>query len=489
VLVTEEWAMIRYLAQQGIPKRRIAAQLGISPTTVYAALKRENSPDYQRKQAPSLLDPYKGHITRRLLEFDLTAARLFDEIQEQGYTGSYDLVKRFVAKARPPKPPEVTPRFETRPGEQAQMDWAEFGAFTDSTGRTQPLYAFVMVLCYSRMLYLEFTTDMTVPTLIRCHLNALRFFGGVPKEILYDNQRAVVVTRADDQIQFQADFQAFADLAGFKPRVCAPYRARTKGKVERPISFIRSRFFAGRRITSLAELNQQAARWRDSKANARVHRTTNAIPLERWREEQPVLLPFPHHAFPQRRTERRRVAKDCYVDWKANRYSVPWTLSGQEVEVCEENGLLVVHAGETEVARHQLASGRGEMVRRDEHFMDMPREARAPAFGPLRKEFLVVFPAAQAFMTRCIAQHAGNAAYHLRRILDLVEEFSTPVVAAAIEHAAAHGAYTWTTVRNCCEKSQPPAPEPTPLHLTRRPLEAFDVVEERPLAAYDAAVR
>jgi transposase len=481
--------MIHFLAQQGMPKRRIAAQLGISPTTVYAALKNHSAPAYQRKHSPSLLDPFKQHIQERLLQFDLTAARLFDEIQEQGYTGSYDLVKRFVAQVRPAKPPEVTVRFETQPGDQAQMDWADFGSFTDATGRTHRLYAFVMVLSYSRLLYLEFTTDLSVQTLIRCHLSALRFFGGVPREVLYDNQKAVVLTRADSQVQFQPEFLAFAKLAGFQPRLCAPYRARTKGKVERPIHYIRSRFFAGRRVSSLAELNRQAAQWRDRKANVRVHRTTHAVPHERWREEQPALLPLPKQAFPYRPAERRRVAKDCFVDWKANRYSVPWHLSGQEVEVHEDAGQLVVCSNGNEVARHDLVLGRGEWRRQEEHHTGMPRDARPPAFGPLRQEFLATFPAAQEFLAGCIRQHAGNAAYHLRRILGLLAEFPPDVVTAALARATAHSAFTAATVRNCCEQVEPVPPEPTPLHLTRRPLDAYDVVQERPLAAYEAAVR
>lgn len=482
--------MIHHLAREGVPKKRIAEKLGVSRTTVYEALKKPQVPEYRRKQAPSLLDPYKEHIRERLLQFDLTAARLFDEIREMGYAGSYDLVKRYVATVRPPKAPEVTIRFETGPGDQSQMDWGEFGTFTGADGRAYPLYCFAIVLGYSRMLYIEFTTDMTVPTLIRCHLGAFRYFKGVTRTVLYDNQKAVVLSRADDSTRFQPEFEDFARTLGFTPRLCVPGRARTKGKIEKSIGYIRSRFFSGRRFTSLEDLNAQAWRWLERVANARVHRTTRAVPRERWLEERPALLPLPDRDLAPARTARRTVSKDCFVDYGGNRYSVPWHLTGKEVEVQVQGDQLAVTYGGAEIARHTLARGKGQMLQDPMHFQDIPKEDKPRSFGPLRQQFLQLFPDAGTFLAGCLQEHAGNAAYHLRKILQLRDEYPAETVTAALKRAAEFGAFTVASVRNCCAQSASVPELPvTPLHTTQRPLQAVLAVQERSLAAYEALAR
>lgn len=161
---------------------------------------------------------------------------------------------------RPIVEASATVRFETEPGKQAQVDWADFGHIT-ADGKRQRLYCFIMVLAYSRVLYLEFTTSTDTGTFLRCHLNAFRFFGGLPREILYDNLKSVVLHRDENgRPVFNQRFMDFAEQFGFRPIPCRPYRARTKGKVERPVGYIRSSFFQGLEIHSLADLNRQAER-------------------------------------------------------------------------------------------------------------------------------------------------------------------------------------------------------------------------------------
>lgn len=226
------------------------------------------------------MDPYKPYIQERLAKYDLTATRLFREIKAQGYNGSYETVKRYVATLKEERPRRAYVRFETEPGEQAQVDRSYFGKVRWGE-RELPLWCFSMVLGYSRALYVEFTTRCDLASFIRAHVNAFRYFGGVTATVLYDNLKSVVLFRDGDNLQWNQQFLTFSRAYGFKPILCTPGHAEGKGKVERPFRYIRHDFFLGTEFSDLGELNQKARRWLDEVANLRVHRTTGAVPFER----------------------------------------------------------------------------------------------------------------------------------------------------------------------------------------------------------------
>jgi transposase len=283
MLNLDQFMNIRFLHKQGHSVREIARLTGHARNTVRKLLRATLTPVAASRVRASKLDIYKPYLTQRWQAHGLSAVRLWPEIRAQGFTGSIPIVRRFLhtLKAARHTDQSLTVRFETPPGEQAQCDWAEVGRYPQPDGTSVRAYAFVMVLGYSRYLYVEFTRSMTLPTLIRCHQNAFAFFGGWPRRILYDNMRQVVVGPE----RINARFLDFTRHHGFEVKRCRPYRPRTKGKVERSISYLRDSFLNGRTFTGLDDLNAQGRHWLGSVANIRIHGTTHARPCDRLLEE------------------------------------------------------------------------------------------------------------------------------------------------------------------------------------------------------------
>lgn len=301
----EKRVLRRHYLEQGLGKRELAERLGISRRTIYhwietGQLDRDldaQSVRYKpRPSRPKKLDAYTGILQARLAEFpQLTATRLMEEIRAAGYGGGYSQLKAYVRQVRPRPPPDPVVRFETAAGHQAQVDFAEFRL---PWGKR---YALLVVLGYSRLLWLRFYRRQTMATLIGGLEAAFASFGGVPRELLFDQMGAVIVEderAAGGKLIENAEFHRFAEHWGFRVRACRPYRARTKGKVERPIRYVRQSFFYGRSFLKDADLDAQAERWLARTANVRRHATTREPPLERFtRDELVVLQPLPARAY------------------------------------------------------------------------------------------------------------------------------------------------------------------------------------------------
>lgn len=293
----ERRVLLRHYLEQGLSKAEVARSLGIGRRTLYhwinsGQLDREldNGPVHYRARPPVLckIDPYRELIQARLAEYPrLSATRLFDEIRAAGYAGGYSQVKHYVRIARPGPPIDPVVRFETPPGLQAQVDFAEFRL---PWGKR---FALLVVLGYSRLIWLQFYPRQTLAVLMRALEEAFAAFGGVPAELLFDQMKAVII---DDQRESggklleNLEFVRFAAHWDFRIRACRPYRARTKGKVERPVSYLRESFFYGREFLNDADLNEQVRQWLAHKANQRVHRTTGEIPQVRYDREERALM-------------------------------------------------------------------------------------------------------------------------------------------------------------------------------------------------------
>lgn len=229
--------MIREWKQKGWSVSEIARQTGFDRKTIRKYLNAEASPESKaRKSKGSILDPYKPYLLERIKEGTTNCMVLIEEIRAQGYEGKSTILREFVQPYREAPKKQATVRFETIPGRQAQVDWAEDIGEYLVDGIKRPLYAFVMILSYSRKRYIEFTTDMTQSTLMKCHMNAFSYFQGIPQQLLYDNMRTVVTKHSVKQIRFNKKFEDFLSYYGIIPKACKPYRAQTKGKVERAVS-------------------------------------------------------------------------------------------------------------------------------------------------------------------------------------------------------------------------------------------------------------
>jgi len=302
-MLTKERCMeIRILSRQGQSIRQISKTLGVSRNTVRRYLRRDAPPSYQREvQRPSKLDPHKAYLLGRVAAARphwLPGTVLLRELRERGYTGGISILRDFLRTLKPVTEAEPLRRFETEPGEQMQVDWAVFRRGQDR------LSAFIATLGHSRASYVEFVTDERLDTLLVCHEHAFAFFGGVPRKVLYDNMKTVVVARdayGPGEHCLQAGFVDFAGHYGFQPRLCRPYRAQTKGKVERFIHYLRYSFYhplssrlaqAGLAL-DVHTANREVLGWLREVANRRRHATTGAVPAERLAQERAQLLPLP----------------------------------------------------------------------------------------------------------------------------------------------------------------------------------------------------
>lgn len=364
MLKLEAWMDVKDLHRQGHSIRTIAGMTGLARNTVRRVL-REQAPRPARKRGrTSSLDPYKPYLEHRYAECALSAVRLLEGIRAMGYAGGIDVVRRFIHSLDPHarSRAKMTVRFETPPGEQAQADWAACGHEMDETGRRRAVYAFVMVLSYSRMLYVEFTCSMALPELLRCHQRAFEFFGGWPRSILYDNMKQVRLSRT----QWNPLFLDFLNHHGVTPKTHRPYRPRTKGKVERMVHYLKDNFLNGRSFADIDDLRAQGRHWLAQTANTRVHATTRCRPCDLLASER--LTPCSSvPAYRLAALSERRVDAESFVRLGRSRYSVPPEYVGSRVIVERGEQRVVVRAGDLVIAEHTPAPRPGACMTQKEH--------------------------------------------------------------------------------------------------------------------------
>lgn len=358
-----ELIMILDLHRQGLSVTAIARRTGRDPKTIRKYIERGlDLPAYGPRQTgrPNKIAPYLDYIRERVAAFpDLSAVRLTRELRERGYTGAYTAVKRFVAAIRPAEAKPYEVRFETPPGQQAQVDFARFVVtFEDVPGTTSIVWLFSLVLGHSRHIEARFALHQDLQTLLRCHMLAFAAIGGVPIEILYDRMKTAV-TGEDEagHIVYNRSLVALAKHYGFLPRACRPYRAKTKGKVERPFSYIRQDFFLARSFRNLDDLNAQLRVWLDTVANVRLHGTTQRIVSDAYAAERPELQPLPGMPFDALLKLERRVSHDGLVSIGGNYYSVP-DRTRRVVEVHQLPDAIRILDGGRLVAIHPVLEGR-----------------------------------------------------------------------------------------------------------------------------------
>jgi len=364
----EKWMEIRGDKKKGLSWTEIGKKHGIDWRTAKKYGESVQKPKYERKEAKkSILDPYKEKIDVWLEEAAYSAVRIEEKLHEVGFTGKYTIVREYVRDKKEDLENKATVRFETMPGLQGQVDWAYFEDYrVYEEGKWKKLYCFLMILGYSRMRYISFVTDMTTTTLIRCHINAFRYFGGYPEEILYDNMKQVVVRRLLKQKDstMNSQFEDFAGFYGFKPVLCRPYRGQTKGKIERTVSYVRDNFMTGIEYTSLADLNRQSMNWW-VKVNNKLHSTTNEVPKLRLMREN--LSPLMREYIVDR-TNVRAVGKDCLLSYDGSRYSVPSEYACKYVTVVVLDNTLAAYYEGKQVALHMLSTEKNNMILNKNHY-------------------------------------------------------------------------------------------------------------------------
>jgi transposase len=360
-----ELVMILDLHRQGLSLSAIARRTGMDRSTIAKYVKCGLEPPRYgpRNPRPTVITPVEAYLRERIAAFpDLNGSRLLREIQERGYIGGYTALKDFLRTIRPATPPPFERRFETPPGKQAQVDFAHFRvAFTDQPGAERIVWLFSLVLGHSRLMWARFVERQDLAAVLRCHIAAFEALGGVPAEILYDRMKTAVLGEVDERgIVYNTKLLDLAVHYGFVPKACKAYRAKTKGKVERPFRYVREDFFLGRSFRSLEDLNAQFRQWLDSVANPRRHATTGRIVVEHFAEEKPHLRALPAGPFNTVLTLDRRITRDGMVSVGGNLYSVPDGTRRRVVEVQTlADTINILEDGEL-IAAHPVLAGRGQ---------------------------------------------------------------------------------------------------------------------------------
>jgi transposase len=384
ILVKDVEALdIRDKRKTGMSIADIARETGYCTKTISKWLKTNETPSYKpRPKKPSKLDPYKDYIIQRMGKGVFNCELLLREIKERGYKGGKTLVKDFAQPFRKQFRVQAVRRFETAPGEQAQVDWGYLGTFSIDD-RARKVWVLTMVLGYSRYLAAHCTTSMDVESLLLGHQVCFEAIGGITRQIVYDNMKTVTLGRdLEHRPIWQSRFVDFASYHDFKPVLCTPHKPRSKGKVESAVGYIKNSFCPGREFGDLMDLNAQLRFWLDTVANVRTHGSTGKRPVQELGKERLQYLPErpfkTHIRFP------RAVGRDCFFSYLGVLYSVPWEIAGSQVEVEEQvEGLIRVHWNGKVVAEHRMPYDGQRRVTDPRHFAGLPEAQKLKQSGGL----------------------------------------------------------------------------------------------------------
>lgn len=468
----------------------IATQLGIHHTTVERVLRGEGL-DVRQTLKPSIADPFVPMIVQTLEKFPrLTATRLYEMVKERGYTGGQSHFRHIVSRFRPRKPAEAYLRLRTLPGEQAQMDWAYFGKIKVGQAERR-LVAFVMVLSWSRAIFLRFYLGEAMPNFVRGHVDAFSHFGAVPRVILYDNLRSAVLSRVGDAVQFNPTLLSLAAHYRYEPRPVAPYRGNEKGRVERAIFFARQSFFAGRSWRDLHDLNRQALDWCNGIAGDRRCPENQAITVRQAVEqEKPVMLAPPDNPFPSEETTPVKVGKTPYVRFDGNDYSIPHTLVQRTLTVSATVDIVRILDASSTVAAHPRSYDKGKQIEDPAHIAALVERKKEGRKHRAMDRLHHAVPGVSRLYLK-MAEHGqslGAATNSLLRMLDL---HGAQALERAIDEAVEHDVPSLADIHQILDRfrhEQEQGP-PVPVALPDDPRVRNQVVRPHSLAPYGALTR
>jgi transposase len=383
------------------------------------------------------LDPVRPLIRKLVIEDELTAERVLEEIRAVGYRGAYTILKEYIRTFRPRSMRRAHERFETAPGEQAQVD---LSFYTVMLGlMPTKVVCFSMIFGFSRWQFIHFLLHADARSVSHCHVMAFEEAGGIPVEILYDRMKQVVIESFKEGVVFHPLFEAMVAHYGYTPIPLAPGYKEGKGKVEEPFRFVEENFLPGRHFCDFEDLNRQARQWRDSKA-LREHRTTHEQPAVRLAQERQSLRPLPERRFDAALVQPRQVGDDYCVSWETNRYSVRPCQVGKEAWCRALMGELVIHIdGEEADVHHQLRDTRHKRYVLPEHEAEF--RAHSLSRHVLADQFARLGSGAEEFAEGLRQQKGVAAGYHMSRILQLADKVGVLRVAEALRHAARYGAF------------------------------------------------
>jgi transposase len=494
-----ETKILRYHFVEHWGVHTIAAQLAVHHSTVDRVLSRAGLPKAERALQPSMLDPYLPFVLETLSQYPrLTAARLYAMVQARGFAGGPSHFRARVAQLRPWPPAAAYLRLKTLPGDQSQVDWASFD-YVHIGRAKRPLMAFVMVLSWSRQIFLRFYLNQRMESFLRGHVAAFEAFGGVPKVLLYDNLKSAVLERRGDAIRFNPVLLALAAHYHFEPRPVAVARGNEKGRVERAIRYIRDSFFAGRRWQDVDDLNAQADAWcLGQSANRACPEDPSLTVGEAFAQEQALLLTLPATPFDADERVVVSAGKTPYVRFDLNDYSIPHTHVRQSLTVLASLSRVRVLAGDSVIAEHDRCYGKAEQIEDSRHIEALRQHKHRAHTHSGLQQLAHVAPASVELLQLAVSERGHRPGTVIAQLLQLLEGYGASELQYAIGEALQQQIPHPNAVQQVLERRREQRHQPPPLaipldnsaaHNARvRPasLSTYDQLNSRPTASVDA---
>ena len=480
----ETYVRIRnYFEKDGLKYSQIADALSLDQRTV---ARWANEKRYQpRKSTPrkSKLDSFKNDILRMLENHPYTAAQIFQRIKENGFNGGKTIVADYVQRVRPPKTKAYL-KLSFAPGECAQVDWGSYGSVRVGS-TTRRLSFFVMVLCHSRMMYVEFTVSQTMEHFLGGHQNAFHFIGGVPQKIMVDNLKSAVLKRIVGHAPiFNPRYLDFAHHYGFSIIPCNVGKGNEKGRVESGVGYVKKNLLNGLNITDFKIMRPAAQHWLDTVANVRTHGETGKRPVDMFHEEKNSLQALPAELYDIGVIKQMRASRQFRVTIDTNRYSVPAQLAGVRVSVKMYPDRICIYHENKLVARHVRSYDRRKDLEHPDHPKTLLAQRKKAREQKIYMRFLSLSDKAESYYHQLV-QRRMNPFHHIRQIVALSEIYPKEQVAVAIEDAFSFSAFSCEYIANLLEQRSRPAREPGALHLTRSS-DLLDLTIDHPdLSIYD----
>lgn len=462
--------------RDGWSKRALARHFKMSRNTIRRILKKhQDHRDHGHCALPaakpvgkSKLDDYLPRMTELLEDYpNITGQRLFEELQDDGYTGGITIVRDRLAKLRPRPKKKPVVRFETLPGEQSQMDWSPYTIRFTKDGKKTVL-CFSYILAFSRRQYIDFTQDRKLHTLIRRHQDAFDYFDGVTRHCLYDGEKTVILRWEAGRPVYNPQFVSFITHYQSRPVGCRPGSPQTKGKVEAPFKYVKSNLLNARTFETLDDLRRTARWWMSNRSDLHVHDKTKQPPLERFLEQEHcALTPLPQHPYDSSEVVLRVCRIDGFVEYETNFYSVPFEYVADilALKITEHN--VAVYSPDLDlIADHEkLPGGIGKNSENPDH-----RRSTRIKYGlePVRQSFLALGDVAEPFLSGLQDRYPRNCGFHARLILSMKEKYHAESINNALKHAMSYYAFDGKAIERILAATAP-----------RRTLESFRVEKAR----------
>ena len=483
----QEADILRYAHAEKWRVGTIANQLGVHHSTVSRVLEHNGIPRAERVTGPSIIDPHIPLIVETLEQFPkLPASRLYAMVCERGFEGCESHFRSRVAELRPKPTPEAYLRLKTLPGEQAQVDWGHFGKIT--IGRAEhSLIAFVMVLSWSRQIYLRFFLNAQMSNFLRGHQGAFSAWGGIPRVLLYDNLKSAVLERRGDVIRFHPTLLEFSAHYRYEPRPVAVYRGNEKGRVERAIRYVRDNFWSARQWSDLDDLNTQAQAWCETTTlQRRCPEDRSMSVAEAFAQEQSALMPLPDTDYPTDEQVEVKVGKTPYIRFERNDYSVPHTYTRKSLLVLASPAeVRIMDRGEC-IATHPRSYDKGRQIEDPAHIDGLRQYKRAARKLSGQDRLSHAVPISMELLQKA-AERGNNLGSIVSTLLRMLDQYGAAELSSAMEESLERGVAHPNGVRTVLERRREERNQPPPIeiNLDQHPKAREVSVKPHDLASYD----